>query len=106
MATSKKIIGKVPVYRGEWKSGVIYYKHNIVSMLGSSFISLIDDNSNTPAQFNKGSYSVHDTWAFFADGSFNYVEKQSKEFIPQSEFDALRDAGQLETWKTYNTFEG
>lgn len=105
MATTKKIIGKVPVYRGDWQSGVIYYKHNMVSWLGSLFISLVDNNTQQPAIFDKGNYMVHSSWSFAADGSYSYVEKQSKKLIPQEEFDAMREAGELETWRTYHTYE-
>lgn len=105
MATTKKIIGKVPVYRGEFVLGKTYYKQNIVTMLGSSFISLVDGNVNIPCSVVDGSFVLGEGWGFLADASYSYLEKQKEVDIPQEVFDAMMEAGTLDITKEYYTFE-
>lgn len=106
MATVKKIIGKVPVYRGEWTAGVEYLVHNIVSYMGSSFICKADNTNKAPATFSKGVYSVNsEYWDVMADGSYSYVSEASNELMTQEEFETLKGSGKLEEWKTYYTYE-
>lgn len=105
MATTKKIIGKVPVYRGEFESGKAYSKHNIVTMLGSSFISLVDENTHIPCSVVDGSFVLGEGWKFFADASYSYLENQKEVDIPQGVFDNMMAAGTLDTTKEYYTYE-
>lgn len=105
MATTKKIIGKVPVYRGEFELGKTYSKHNIVTMLGSSFISLVDGNTNLPCTVVTGSFVLCEGWGFLADASYSYLENQKEVDISQEEFDALQKSGELDESKTYYIYE-
>ena len=101
MATTKKIIGKVPVYRGEFELGKTYSKHNIVTMLGSSFISLVDGNVNFPCTVVNNSFVLNEGWSFLADASYSYLKESSEVDISQEEFEALQESGQLDESKTY-----
>lgn len=47
-ATTKLNIGKIPVSKGEYQEGTAYQRLNQVTMLGSTFQSLIDDNVGYP----------------------------------------------------------
>lgn len=105
MATTKKIIGQVPVYRGEYDISKTYSKHNIVTMLGSSFISLINENNNAPCSVENDSFVLGEGWGFFADASYSYLEQQREVDIPQEKFDAMMGAGTLDTTKEYYTYE-
>lgn len=105
MATTKKIIGKVPVYRGEFKLGKTYSKHNIVTMLGSSFISLVDGNIHIPCSVVDGSFVLGEGWGFFADASYSYLKESSEVDISQEDFEALQESGQLDKSKTYYIYE-
>lgn len=105
MATTKKIIGKVPMFRGEFVLGKTYYKQNIVTMLGSSFISLVDENVNVPCSVVDNSFVLGEGWGFLADASYSYLDKQKEVDIPQEEFDAMMNAGTLDTTKEYYTYE-
>lgn len=105
MATTKKIIGKVPVYRGDFVLGKTYYKHNIVTMLGSSFISLADENTNIPCNVVNDSFVLGEGWSFLADASYSYLKSIKEVDIPQEEFDAMMEAGTLDITKEYYTFE-
>lgn len=105
MATTKKIIGKVPVYRGEFVLGKPYYKHNIVTMLGSSFISLVDGNVNIPCSVVNASFVLGEGWSFLADASYSYLKSLKEVDIPQEEFDDMMSAGTLDITKDYYTYE-
>ena len=72
MATQKKIIGKLPVYRGEYNKDVVYYKQNIVTYLGSSFISTKDENMSLPCTVGDKEFILSSGWAFFSDSSEAY----------------------------------
>lgn len=80
MATVKKTIGKVPVWIEEYKSGSTYSKFNIVGMYGSSYISLIDNNTTPPATIGEDDNIIVDTekWGIIADASkyYTFVDKK------------------------------
>ena len=76
MATQKRIIGKLPVYRGAYVEGMIYYRFNIVSYLGSSFISEIDENTEVPCRVEGEEFVLSAGWSFFADASESYFCKE------------------------------
>lgn len=80
MATVKKTIGKVPVWIEEYKSGSTYSKFNIVGMYGSSYISLIDNNTTPPATIGEDGNIIVDTekWGIIADASkyYTFVDKK------------------------------
>ena len=50
MGTTKLIIGKIPISKGEYQMGTTYQRLNQVTMLGSTYQSKIDDNTSAPAQ--------------------------------------------------------
>lgn len=49
MANVTKLIGRVPVPRGEYQAGSTYYKYNLVQYDGSTYMSLTDGNTTAPA---------------------------------------------------------
>lgn len=105
MATTKKIIGQVPIYRGEYESDKTYHKHNIITMFGSSFISLINDNTYVPCSIINNSFVLGEGWEFLVDASYSYLEREKEVDIPQDVFDAMMEAGTLNTSKEYYTYE-
>lgn len=105
MATTKKIIGRVPVFRDEFELGKTYYKHNIVTYLGSSFISLVDGNVRVPCSVVNNSFVLNEGWSFLADASYSYLKESSEVDISQEEFEALQESGQLDESKTYYIYE-
>lgn len=72
MAMQRKIIGKLPVYRREYDSATVYGKYNIVTYLGSSFISVKDNNTSVPCVVSNGEFVLSDGWDFFSDNSSAY----------------------------------
>ena len=105
MATQKRTIGKLPVYREEYKEGVSYSRLNIVTYMGSSFISNLDGNTAVPCVVENGMFKVSYGWSFFADASAAYLWKQTEVDLPQEEFDAMKEAGELDVNKRYYTYE-
>lgn len=105
MSTTKKIIGRVPVFRGAYEQGREYHKHNIVSHLGSSFVSLVDENKNEPCMVKNNAFVLNEGWAFLADASFSYLKKLNEVDIPQDEFDEMKNTGTLDITKEYYTYE-
>lgn len=76
MANRTKIVGNVPIYKGDWVSGTSYYKMNQVTYMGSTFQSKVNNNADTPATVNAdGSYNIHANWVIAAKGfSKDYVD--------------------------------
>lgn len=81
MVTQKKIIGKLPVFRGEYKQGTVYARLNMVTYLGSNFISDIDNNGAVPCVVKDNAFELSDGWSFFADTSESYLQKQTLEKV-------------------------
>lgn len=70
MAITKTEIGRLPVSRGEYSPGTVYYKHNLVQYLGSTYESLIDNNNTAPAaQSPDGVIKTNENWRPWADAS-------------------------------------
>ena len=70
MANVTKTIGRLPVPRGDWKQNTGYYLYNLVQHLGSTFMSLSDDNATEPAALDdEGNLIVGESWQLWADGS-------------------------------------
>lgn len=44
LTTTKKVIGRVPTHRGIYSDDKLYHIQNIVTYLGSAFISKVDNN--------------------------------------------------------------
>lgn len=105
MATTRKIIGSVPIFRGEYKSSVKYYKQNIVTYYDSAFISTVDENMSVPCVIENNAFSLQDGWDFFIDNSELYFFKESEIDLPQEEFDELKEQGLLDITKIYYTYE-
>jgi hypothetical protein len=105
MATTKKIIGSVPTTRGEYKEGEKYYKQNIVSYLGSAFISTIDENMSVPCVVQNGKFVLNEGWAFLVDNSEFYFYKDKEVDLTQDEFDRRKEEGSLDITKDYYTYE-
>ena len=105
MATAKKIIGSVPTTRGEYKEGEEYYKQNIVSYLGSAFVSTMDENTSVPCIIQDGKFVLQEGWAFLVDNSETYFLKEKEVDLSQELFDQMREEGSLDITKDYYTYE-
>lgn len=104
MATQKRTIGKLPVFRKEYKEGVSYSRLNIVTYLGSSFISDVDNNTSVPCVVEGKTFVLSTGWSFFADTSASYLYEQtiedlvdnqvllrSPQELPESEQEQIRE---------------
>ena len=105
MAITKKIIGSVPTTRGKYKEGEKYYKQNIVSYLGSAFISTIDENMSVPCVVQNGKFVLNEGWAYLVDNSEFYFYKDKEVDLTQDEFDRRKEEGSLDITKDYYTYE-
>lgn len=103
--TTKKIIGTVPISRGEYDPNIKYYKQNIVTYLGSVFISIMNDNMSVPCVIVDNKFVVQEGWEFFVDNSETYFLKYKEIDLPQEEFDKLKEQGLLDITKDYYTYE-
>lgn len=81
MAENQLIIGSLPVLRGAYDSGTSYYRDNQVTMYGSTFQSLADDNiCFPPAELREDGkvYAINtDKWIIVANAieAYNAGEK-------------------------------
>lgn len=70
MANVTKLIGRVPVPRGEYQAGSTYYKYNLVQYDGSTYMSLTDGNTAAPATVGEdGRTTVGENWQVWSDAS-------------------------------------
>ena len=78
MATQKKVLGKLPVPRGEYVAGTGYGKYNLVTLYGSTYMSKEDSNNTPPATLSDNGKVVVNTekWKVFADASLSYESGQ------------------------------
>ena len=94
MANVTKTIGRVPVYRGQYAQGTVYYKDNIVGMYGSSYISTVDDNTSAPASVDEErNITVNEGWKVFSDASaaYKYGEDISEILSLVGDIDSVLD---------------
>lgn len=70
MANQRKIIGRIPVYRGEWTiDNSPYHKLNDVTLYGCTFRSKIESNSYPPATIgSNGELVVNENWSLISSG--------------------------------------
>lgn len=75
MANQRKLIGRLPVFKGEWSSLETYNKLNEVTLYGSSFRSKIDGNTYKPAELNEEGtgMTVNENWYVVANGTDAYL---------------------------------
>ena len=106
MALVRKSIGRVPVYRGEFSNGKEYYLYNIVSYMGSSFVSTIERNDGVPCKEVDGILVLADGWEFLSDASFGVkLINEREEDIEKSVFEAKKLNGELDPNKRYFIYE-
>lgn len=72
MATVKKTIGRLPVYKGDWVAGT-YSMLNQVAYLGSTFQSKIDNNTSQPATVVNNALQVNANWSVVSNGTAAYL---------------------------------
>lgn len=76
MAEIQTIIGSLPVYRGEYDTSVSYFRDNQVTMYGSTFQSIADDNVGYPPAEVRADGKVYainmDKWIIVANALAAY----------------------------------
>ena len=76
MAEIQTIIGSLPVCRGEYDAEVLYYRDNQVTMYGSTFQSIADDNVGYPPAEERDDGKVYaintDKWIIVANALAAY----------------------------------
>lgn len=76
MAEIQTIIGSLPVCRGEYDAGVSYFRDNQVTMYGSTFQSIADDNVGNPPAEERDDGKVYaintDKWIIVANALAAY----------------------------------
>ena len=89
MANVTKLIGRVPVPRGEYQAGRTYYKYNLVQYEGSTYMSLTDGNTAAPATVGEdGRTTVGENWQVWSDASaVRFIENMLDELTVQHYFD-------------------
>lgn len=91
MAGITEIIGRLPVPRGAYSAGTTYYKYNLVTLYGSTYMSKIDNNTSAPAtKAQDGKVTVNSNWEVWSDAS-------QVEYINGLIQDLTRDLGKYDT---------
>lgn len=76
MTQIKETVGRLPVYLGDYDNTKVYKKKNRVTMFGSEFQSLIDNNTYAPAELSADeTHIIFDTvhWKVISNGSDAYL---------------------------------
>ena len=91
MAGITEIIGRLPVPRGAYSSGSTYYKYNLVTLFGSTYMCRSDGITSAPAtKADDGKVTVNENWEVWADAS-------QVEYISGLVGDVLRNLGKYPT---------
>lgn len=91
MAGITEIIGRLPVPRGPYSSGTTYYKYNLVTLFGSTYMCKSDGVTAAPAMKDEdGKVTVNDNWEVWADAS-------QVEYLSSLVNNVLRDLGKYPT---------
>ena len=70
MTVTKKLIGRLPILLGEYDSTKVYSKKQRVTLYGSEFESIIDNNTTAPATLNNGNLIINtDSWRIVSNGT-------------------------------------
>lgn len=105
MAKVERIIGKLPVHRGAWVQGTSYSRMNQVTMLGSSFQSKIDNNTQEPATVVNNDLVVGSNWDVVANGTAAYLAGSKIAQLEQkmNGFTVVFERGNISTTTGANT---
>lgn len=91
MGNITEIIGRLPVPRGAYSAGTTYYKYNLVTLYGSTYMCKSDNVTTAPAtKDSAGKVTVNANWEVWADAS-------EVEYIKGLVSDLLRDLGKYAT---------
>ena len=87
MANVTEIIGRLPVPRGAYSAGMTYYKYNLVTHFGSTYMCKSDGVTDAPAtKDSEGVVTVNENWSVWADAS-------AVEYLSGKVSGLLRDLG-------------
>lgn len=110
MAENKLIIGSLPVLRGAYDSATNYYRDNQVTMYGSTFQSLVDENVGyPPAELREDGkvYAINtDKWIIVANAidAYNAGERIANAKTRIKELGEYADSPEF--IRTYTDAEG
>lgn len=98
MATVKKNIGSVPVWRGKWASGTSYKLYNIVELDGNAYVSTVNDNTARPATTGTdGKITLGAGWGLLAgnpDGTLaGILLKTAQALTPEEQAQVKKNLG-------------
>ena len=70
MTVTKKLIGRLPILLGEYDSTKVYGKKQRVTLYGSEFESIVDNNTTAPAILNNGTLTINtNNWRVVSNGT-------------------------------------
>lgn len=70
MTVTKKLIGRLPILLGEYDSTKVYDKKQRVTLYGSEFESIVDNNTTAPAILNNGTLTINtNNWRVVSNGT-------------------------------------
>lgn len=70
MTITKKLIGRLPILLGEYDSTKAYSKRQRVTLYGSEFESIVDNNTVAPATLSNGTLTINtDSWRIVSNGT-------------------------------------
>lgn len=91
MTVTKKLIGRLPILIGEYDSTKTYSKKQRVTLYGSEFESIVDNNTAAPATLSNGTLTINtDNWRVVSNGTEAFLagekvkhfnEEENPEFV-------------------------
>ena len=70
MTVTKKLIGRLPILLGEYDSTKVYGKKQRVTLYGSEFESIVDNNTTAPAVLSNGTLTINTgNWRVVSNGT-------------------------------------
>ena len=86
--STKKLIGRIPISKGEYVAGNTYNRLSQVTLYGSTYQSKVDGNTSTPAILDDNGDVQHantDQWLVIADGREAYNAGDRTSFFSKME---------------------
>lgn len=93
MTVTKKLIGRLPILLGEYDSTKTYSKRQRVTMYGSEFESIVDNNTTAPATLNNGTLVINtDNWRVVSNGSEAFLAGEKIKHFSENDNEEYIDA--------------
>lgn len=86
MTVTKKLIGRLPILIGEYDSNKAYNKKQRVTLYGSEFESIVDNNTTAPATLSDNNLIINtDNWRVVSNGTEAFLAGEKVKYFNEED---------------------